>query len=376
MQLLEAGQRGVEAQLEQIDRGDDRAAARGEVAELAPHARGERGAGELGGERGLAAHDLELGEIELRAQGAELVAALATRAHDVLEQRGGGGAVAAAARDERARREDLVGHRDRVEIAGGGIGGVERGRGLDEPALAGEADRAARVDDRRQLARLEAHRHALARAVGARERRAHRGDAALVLVEPRGREVDPRAGERLGRRHVAERRELRGGGVGLARRAARARRASRRRAGASLGSARPEQAGQRAARRGGIARGERRARRGGAARPRRARRSRARTPRCSGRRGPRSRSAARRARASARGRAARRRARPRRRLRGRRVVAGRAGGAADRRARRAAPRTRRRHRCARRARDPRAARRRRGRARPRRASATRPRARA
>ena len=70
VQLLEARQRGVEAELEQIDRGDDGGAARGEVPELAAHARCEGGGGELGGERGLAAQDLELGEIELGTQGA------------------------------------------------------------------------------------------------------------------------------------------------------------------------------------------------------------------------------------------------------------------------------------------------------------------
>ncbi|HSN30972.1 MAG TPA: hypothetical protein VLT45_32020, partial [Kofleriaceae bacterium] len=186
VQLLEARQRGVEAELHQIDRGDDGGAARGEMAELAANARGERGRGELRGERGLTAQDLELGEIELGAQGTQLVSALATRAHEIAEQRGGSGGVTAAARDERAGREHLVGDGDGIEVASDGIGGIERGRGLDEAAFAGETDRAAGVDDRGELARLEAHRHRLARAVGTRERRAQRGDAAGVLVAARG----------------------------------------------------------------------------------------------------------------------------------------------------------------------------------------------
>src|SRR5262249_23570137 len=105
MELLETRERSVDPELDQIDGGDDGATARGEVAELAANAGSQGGAGQLGCDRGLAAQDLELGEIELRAQRSELVTALAARPHDILQQRGGQRAVAAAACDERARGE-------------------------------------------------------------------------------------------------------------------------------------------------------------------------------------------------------------------------------------------------------------------------------
>ncbi len=168
VQLFEARQRGVEPQLHQVDRADDGTAACGEVTELATHARGECGAGQLGSEGRLAAQDLELGEVELGAQGPELVATLTTRAHQIVEQRRGLGTVTAATRDERTRGEHLVGDRDRIEVARSAVRGIERGGGFDEATFARETDRAARIDDRAQLARFEADRHALARAVGTR----------------------------------------------------------------------------------------------------------------------------------------------------------------------------------------------------------------
>ena len=68
MKLFEARQRGVEAKLEQIDRGDDRTTASRKVTELATNTRSECGGGKLGRERGLTTENLEVGEIELGAQ--------------------------------------------------------------------------------------------------------------------------------------------------------------------------------------------------------------------------------------------------------------------------------------------------------------------
>jgi hypothetical protein len=146
----------------------------------------------------LTADDLELGEIELRAEGAELVDALAAGTHDFVKERRSERRITAAARDERTRGEHFIGDGNGVEVTRSGIGGVERGGGLDEAAFAREADRTARVDDRGQLAGLEADRHRLAGAVRAGERGAHRGDAALIFVEARGCEVDARTGEMTG----------------------------------------------------------------------------------------------------------------------------------------------------------------------------------
>ncbi|HUR27508.1 MAG TPA: hypothetical protein VM509_04925, partial [Planctomycetota bacterium] len=73
-----------------------------------------------------------------------------------MQECGGAGAVTAATRHERASGEHFVGDRDGVEIASGGVGGVERGGCFDEAAFARETDRAACVDDGRELARFEA----------------------------------------------------------------------------------------------------------------------------------------------------------------------------------------------------------------------------
>src|SRR5262249_58626848 len=107
-----------------------------------------------------------------------LVAAGAAAGDQLAQDRDGGVGVALAHRDLGAAGADLVGDRERVDLAGGGLGGVERRGGLAEPALAGEAQRAARVDHRTELDRGDAAGAAgPERTLRAGERAARRRDA-------------------------------------------------------------------------------------------------------------------------------------------------------------------------------------------------------
>src|SRR5688572_4697828 len=113
-----------------------------------------------------------------------------------MEERCGLATVTAAASNERARGEHFVSHCDGVEVTGGGVGCIERRGGFDEAAFAGETDCAASVDDRAQLACFETRGNALAGTVGARERRAHRGNATCVFIATRRCEMNAGTRER------------------------------------------------------------------------------------------------------------------------------------------------------------------------------------